>query len=296
MSLDTRVIYYSDLLAYLYRGLPNATRQIQLWCALMTGETLPDQLITAFDLDTAVGAQLDVLGKYIGVSRNIGIVQTRPYFGLWNPQQTDLVPSEYQGTWNPNTNTPLIDSSATAGQWWAVSVTGDSTAPINSSWFAGYAIVCTGTGTFGRATAANNNGLTSSSDPSVNANAFFFSTAYLSGQNSDLTDAEYRTVLKLKIVQNSSDGTLASIMAYLQEFFPGLISLTDDKNMRLSYQVVSTVALSQELLTIYLPRPMAVGISVTIVSPTPGSEGIFTTEGGDTLTTEGGDTLITEGS
>lgn len=296
MSLATLTEYYSSLLPYQTRGLPNAVRQVKLWCALMTGENLAADMLTCFDIDTAVGAQLDVIGKYVGVARNIGIVQVRPYFGLWASEQPDLAPVNYQGTWNPITNTPTLGVMGGVGQWWVVSTSGSSSAPIAGSWVAGQVILHISGGSYINATdgSPNGNGLTSSADPGINVEGVFYSSAYVSGQNSDLTDAEYRTVIKLKIVLNSSDGTLASIMDYLQEFFPGLIFLVDNKNMTLSYAVVSTVALSKELLEIYLPRPMGVGITVTIISPIPGGGDTLTTEDGDILTTEGGDPLITE--
>lgn len=261
----------------------------------MTGEGIPEQMLTAYDLDTAVGSQLDVLGKYIGVSRNIGIPQVRPYFGFWASAQPDLDPALYQGTWNPVTDTPALGAGS-IGEWWVVSTTGTSTTPIPADWLSGNVILRIGVSTFVQYTtnSPNGNGFTASANPGINAEGIFYSTAYISGQNSDLTDAEYRTVLKLKIVLNSSDGTLASIMAYLQEFFPSLIYLVDNKDMTLSYAVVSTVALSKELLEIYLPRPMGVGITVTIISPIPGGGDTLTTEDGDILTTESGDPLVTE--
>lgn len=292
--MSDRPTYYADLLPYQTRGLPNATRQIQLWSYLMTGSGLYDQLLNAFNLDTAVGKQLDVIGKYVGVPRNVGIVLARPFFGFWTSGQPTLVPANYQGTWNPVTNIPTL--SGTGGEWWVTSAAGTSTAPIAATWTVGQVILCTAPATFVQFTTdnPNGNGLTSSTDASVNANGVFYSTAYLSGQNSDLSDAQYRTVIKLQIVLNSSNGTLASIMEYLHQFFPNQIALVDNKNMTMDYYVLSTVALSKELLSIYLPKPMGVGITVTIVSPTPGGTDELTTEDGTILTTELADILTTE--
>jgi hypothetical protein len=295
MSADARSQYYGFLLPYQTRGLPNATRQIQLWSYLMTGSDLYDQLLNAFNIDTAVGKQLDVIGKYVGVPRNVGIVLPRAFFGLWASAQPDLDPTLYQGTWNPVTNIPALGS-GTIGEWWVTSAAGTSTSPIAATWTVGQVILRIGSSTFVQFTTddPNGNGLTSSTNASVNANGVFYSTAYLSGQNSDLSDVQYRTVIKLQIVLNSSNGTLASIMDYLHQFFPGQIALVDNKNMTMDYYVLSTVALSKELLSIYLPKPMGVGITVTIVSPTPGGADELTTEGGDILTTELADILTTE--
>lgn len=40
------------------------------------------QLTAAFDLDTAVGAQLDIVGLWIGVSRNLTVPIASPYFSF----------------------------------------------------------------------------------------------------------------------------------------------------------------------------------------------------------------------
>lgn len=63
--------YYADRLILQYRNKDKARKTIQCFvnCSLVDG--LFDQLNTAFDLDTAVGAQLTILGKVVGVPRNI---------------------------------------------------------------------------------------------------------------------------------------------------------------------------------------------------------------------------------
>lgn len=295
MSLASLTAYYSSLLAYQYRGLANADRQVQLWASQMIGENLAASLLTCFDIDLAVGTQLDTLGKYVGVSRNIGAPLVRPYFGLWEYDEAVLLQANYQGTWNPTTNTPTLTSSS-AGRWWVASNAGTSTSPVAATFACGDVLYCSGGTTFVRyvTNTPNGNGLTTYADPAVNANGIFYQYEFSTGQNTDLSDAQYRTVIKLKAVLNASDGTLSSIMAYLHQFFPEQIWLVDTKDMNLAYTVLSTVALSPELLAIYLPRPMGVGISVTIISPTPGGGDTLTTEAGFTLTTEDGTTLITE--
>ena len=294
MSLAFLTAYYGSLLAYQFRGLPNADRQVQLWASQMTGENLAASLLTCFDVDRAVGAQLDILGKYVGVARNIGAPVVRPYFGLWTYGETTLLQANYQGTWDPATNTPAL-SSGSAGQWWVASAAGTSTSPVAATFACGDVLLCSGGSAFVKDAVPNGNGLTTYASSAVNANGVFYQYEFASGQNSDLTDAQYRVAIKLKIALNASDGTLASIMSYLQEFFPGEISLLDTKDMHLAYTVLSSVALSPELLAIYLPRPMGVGISVTIISPVPGGVGVpITTESGFTLTTEDGEILTTE--
>lgn len=290
MDLLTLTQYYSDLLAYEYRGRSRASQQVKLLTKQALGDLLADLIQNAFNIDTEVGVQLDVIGKYVGVPRNIGSVLPKPYFGLWT--YTSLLdPTKYQGTWNPNTDTPTIPAAAggNAGNWYVVYASGSSTAPIADSWIAGDVIYSDGAN-WVHSTADNGNGLTDYTNLSINANGIFYSYNYATGQNSNLTDEQYRTVIKLKILLNSNDGTLATIMQYLWTFFGPSISLIDNQDMTMAYAVYSTVPLSKELLEVYLPRPMGVGITVTIITPpTPGGGARITTEGGSEITTEGGD-------
>lgn len=65
--------YYANLLIIQYRNLPNARGTIES----LVGESYADgislDVLNAFDLETAVGQQLDILGKYIGLSRQVKI-------------------------------------------------------------------------------------------------------------------------------------------------------------------------------------------------------------------------------
>lgn len=303
MSLQSLTAHYASLLAYQYRGLPNADRQVKLWASQFLGENLVASLLLAFNLDTAIGAQLDIIGKYVGVDRNIGPAIVRPYFGLWTDAEATLLESNYQGTWDPATNTPTLTTS-TAGFWWVVSATGTSAAPIAATFQAGDVIRCLGGTSFVRytdpaiypysANTPNGNGLTDYSSPAINQNGVFYQYDFASGQNTLLTDAEYRAVIKLKIILNSCDHTLFSIQAYLLLFFGAQITVVDNTDMTMDYTVISTVPLSPELLFIFLPRPMGVGITVNTISPIPDSGEALTTEDGFTLVTESGETIITD--
>ena len=294
MTINELTSYYASLLAYEYRGLPNASQQIQLWTKQAVADFFAAQLLSCFDINSAVGKQLDVLGKYVGAPRNVGVVLSRPFFSLWSSSSV-RDPALYKGTWVPASNSPAIPTAGGGnnGWWYVAYADGVSTAPIAGTWNAGDIIFSNGSA-WAKETDDCGNGLTTSTDLSVNLNGVFYSTAFYSGQNADLTDEEYRTVIKLKAILNSNDGTLASIMGYLNRFFPGLVSLLDNQDMTMNYVVVSTIALSKELLQIYLPRPMGVGITITIVSPSPVGGGHLTTEEGSILTTEDGSPITTE--
>jgi len=81
--------YYVERLIYQYSDQPNAQRLT----ALMVKQALADDIFTAIELayniDTAVGTQLDVIGKYVGVARNINpVVTSIPYWGFNNYSNT----------------------------------------------------------------------------------------------------------------------------------------------------------------------------------------------------------------
>ena len=75
---------YANLLIIQYRNKPKARAFIKLLYKLIIADGVVLDVLNAFDLDTAVGNQLDVLGKYIGVDRyylGINLSQNR-YFAF----------------------------------------------------------------------------------------------------------------------------------------------------------------------------------------------------------------------
>ena len=80
-DLDTSITYYLGRLIYQYQQ-PNANDTVSILVKQILADGLPWALQDAFDLNTAVGPQLDILGKYIGVSRLIGDPTPLPFFGF----------------------------------------------------------------------------------------------------------------------------------------------------------------------------------------------------------------------
>ncbi|MDR2674459.1 MAG: DUF2612 domain-containing protein, partial [Opitutaceae bacterium] len=68
MTLDEVIQYYVDLLIIQYRQKPRARATVAAFVRAAVADGLPPALADAFDIDTASGAQLDILAKYIGVS------------------------------------------------------------------------------------------------------------------------------------------------------------------------------------------------------------------------------------
>ena len=154
MTNDELKIYYADLLASQYRDKPKAYATVKAIIDILIMNQLAQQVKDAFNLDTAIGVQLDTLGKYQGV--------TRYSFG-------------------PNGNFTLSDS-------------------------------------------------------------------------------DYRLLIKMAIVKNSSDSSLYKIQELLNNFFPDVIQVFDTQNMKMHYLID---LLSENLIYAFvnqltLPKPMGV--------------------------------------
>ena len=62
--------YYANTLIVQYNGLPKATATIKLLTKIGYANMLLNQILDAFDWRTARGAQLDVIGEWVGIKRN----------------------------------------------------------------------------------------------------------------------------------------------------------------------------------------------------------------------------------
>ena len=86
--------YYSNLLIVQYNGKPKAKATIELLTYVIFANLVFLQIQNAFKLETAVGNQLDIIGKWVGI--------TRHYLGnlYWNktflsyPDSNKLVPTD----------------------------------------------------------------------------------------------------------------------------------------------------------------------------------------------------------
>lgn len=65
--------YYADLLILQYKTQPKARATIQALIKELYGSGSLLDLVNGFDLDTAEGKQLDTLGKYIGLGRQVKV-------------------------------------------------------------------------------------------------------------------------------------------------------------------------------------------------------------------------------
>jgi len=69
MTTQEIINYYANLLILQYHEKPKAFATIQTLVDPVVMDQLPTEVQNAFDINTAEGVQLDVIGKYVGVSR-----------------------------------------------------------------------------------------------------------------------------------------------------------------------------------------------------------------------------------
>lgn len=65
--------YYSDLLILQYKTQPKARATIQALIKELYGSGSLLDIVNGFGIDTAVGKQLDTIGKYIGLKRQVKV-------------------------------------------------------------------------------------------------------------------------------------------------------------------------------------------------------------------------------
>lgn len=70
MTTEDIITYYAKLLILQYVGKPKAYATIKALVRMVVMDQLPVDVQDAFSIDTAVGDQLDILGKYVGADRS----------------------------------------------------------------------------------------------------------------------------------------------------------------------------------------------------------------------------------
>lgn len=91
---------YLKLITSAFQAQPNYMATVSLNVAVpVRVQQLLASLVPLFDLDTAVGNQLDIIGQWVGISRNVTIPIGNVYFS-WDG--TDPTLGWDFGTWQPN--------------------------------------------------------------------------------------------------------------------------------------------------------------------------------------------------
>lgn len=93
-TLNNLLDYYANLSIIQYNSLPKASATIKMIANLILADLLILQVRDGFDWRTAVGAQLDIIGKWVGISRNYnGLLYWDKTF-LAYPHTATLVPDD----------------------------------------------------------------------------------------------------------------------------------------------------------------------------------------------------------
>jgi len=196
---------YTKLLIVQYNNKPKAKATVELIVEEMLAGGLIFDVQDAFNIETAIGAQLDILGKYIGLDRYYTGQNDLPVaFGFSDETEDE---------------------------------------PVDVEGFAVPADFETKDGTF----------LTASE---------------IISDNQKLSDADYRLLLKLKIIQNTSNHSTKSIDDNLFKFFGTSIYAIDNYDMSITYFA------EEDLITLLLiaiqkgalTRPMGVLINAIVVA------------------------------
>ena len=100
---------YTDLITSAYRNKPLFVAIIQLLAGTagqIADET--DAIPFAFDLDVAVGAQLDVIGLWVGLSRKVSVPISDAYF-TWDNPKLGWDHANWKGQYEPSQGIVFID-------------------------------------------------------------------------------------------------------------------------------------------------------------------------------------------
>ena len=198
--------YYSNLLIIQYNGKPKAKATIELFVDLLFANVLILQIQDAFDWKTAVGAQLDIIGKWVGVSRsyNGSLFWGNTYLSY--PDTDQLVPDD---------NTDTLQHG-----------------------YSDYSTFDSDTG----------NILT------------YDDLGFVEQQ---LSDADYRTVIGLKIIKNSINHTAKNIDNAIWEYFNGDVYTTWSPH-QITYHYPASLNTLIEVCNYKKVLPAPTGVSILL--------------------------------
>lgn len=96
LAFDELTLYYVNLLIAQYVNKAKARNTVGVFCREVSADSIAAAVRDGFNLETAVGKQLETLAAYRGCVRTIyGIDLSRDYFAM--PYYDDTVPAGYTG-------------------------------------------------------------------------------------------------------------------------------------------------------------------------------------------------------
>lgn len=203
MDVTNEIEYYRNLLIIQYNSKPKASATIRLLASSALANGVFWDVLEGYNIETAVGKQLDILGKYVGIDRFFNVTDPRDYFSFADYDEVD-----------PDSDFKY----------------GFTTYPDFEEF--------------------QYNG-------TMNYNSV------ISIENR-LNDEDYRTLIKLKIIQNNSNHSHKSIDDGIFRFFGDEVRPSSNGGMKMNYFVsqnaadIVRAAIEKEVL----PRPMGVGLGI----------------------------------
>ena len=95
MNTSDLIAYYKSLLILQYSSKPNALATIEAYVTALIQNQIIEAVSEGLDLDTAIGAQLDILASYRGVTRDAYGAAPGSYWSL--PSVNDTLPGSFLG-------------------------------------------------------------------------------------------------------------------------------------------------------------------------------------------------------
>lgn len=202
-TIDNLVDYYTNLLIIQYNKMPKASETIAACVEEILANGILFDIRDGYNVDTAVGVQLDVIGKYVGVDRFFTISDPIDYFALTDYTEVDPDSEDKHG-------------------------------------FTDYAEF---------------------EDFQFNGTLNYNSLVTVENR---LNDDDFRTIIKLKIVQNNSNHSHKSIDDSMFEFFGTNVRPDSTGDMEMVYFLTEdvTAIIQASLIKNILPRPMGVGLKL----------------------------------
>lgn len=224
--------YYADLLIIQYRQKPKARATIKLGADLYLADGLVFQMQDILDIDTAIGAQLDLIGKILGVSRDIpGFTIDKDYFSfeknpLYIATVTDLTALANYDTSN------VIEGDC-------IKVESDSNHDNDTTFYEWVITGGVGTWTY---KVSNNEISYGYSYYDNNHENQLSQGLWKNYQNSigssfSLMDEDYRVLLKFKALYNIRIGSMKFMDAMLYRLFGSDIYITNNQNGSITYHI-----------------------------------------------------------
>ena len=96
-DIDSIIKSYVDLLIVQYFNKPNARGAVDVFVRELLANGILLDIQNAYSVDTAVGVQLDIIGKYVGIDRFYSGQDLEGYFSFINYDEVDAPPTERIG-------------------------------------------------------------------------------------------------------------------------------------------------------------------------------------------------------